>query len=268
MIYCNEVTEKPGGNQVSKSNTIELTAKLVHILELLFESQEEVGIRELARLCDMPKSTVERLVHSLADVQWVIQNPKTKKFRIGLRLLQLTNRWHLNMELVRLISPVMEDLVVETNLTAIITVLDGDKGRCINKFDSKQAIKLVSTVGATIPLHAGASGKALLAFLPQTEIDRILSGPLKTFTSNTTTDPAVLNRQLKEIREKGFVVSIEEVDDGAAAIGVPIFDIDNSVLASLSIAGSKFDMIERSDHLIPIVVETATKITKIVSIKK
>lgn len=252
---------------MSKSSTIELTAKLVHILELLFDSQEEVGIRELARLCDMPKSTVERLVNSLAEVQWVIQNPKTKKYRIGLRLLQLTNRWHLNMELVRLISPVMEDLVLQTNLTAIITMLDGDGGRCINRFDSKQAVKLVSSVGATTPLYAGASGKSLLAFLPQQEIDRILSRPLKAFTSNTITDPDVLKTQLQEIREKGFVVSIEEVDDGVAAIGAPIFDDDHMVLASLSIAGSKFDMMERSDHLIPIVVETATTITKIVSIK-
>lgn len=252
---------------MSKSSTIELTGKLVNILELLFDSKEEVGIRELARLCDMPKSTVERLVNSLTEVQWVVQNPKSKKYRIGLRLLQLTNRWQLHAELVRLVSPIMEDLVLQTNLTAIITMLDGDGGRCIHKFDSKQAIKLVSTVGAATPLHAGASGKSLLAFLPQSEIDRILSRPLEGFTPQTVTDPEVLKIELQEIRQHGFVFTVGEVDEGAAAIGAPVFDEDHTVLASLSIAGSKFDMMDRSQLLIPIVVDTAAKITNILNTK-
>ena len=250
---------------MAKSSSVEITAKLVQVMEQLFASEQEIGIRELARVCDLPKSTVARLLGSLEEVHWVTQDEQSKKYRIGMRLLQLTSRWHLNMELVRLSTALMEDLVSKTNLTAIMTVLDGNNGRCIHKAESKQAVKLVSTIGAIIPLHAGASGKSLLAFLPEADLDRILRGSLPAFTSHTITDPVELKANMRKICAEGYVISSEEVDDGAAAIGFPIFDRKNVIIASLSIAGSKFDVLERAAELVPLVGQTATAITNAIN---
>ncbi|HYF84424.1 MAG TPA: IclR family transcriptional regulator [Clostridia bacterium] len=247
---------------MASNTSIEIIKKISGIMDILLNTEEDLGVRELSRLCDIPKSTVGRILSSLEEEGWVCQSEDTKKYRIGLKMLNYANRWRLDLELVKQSSGYMENLVKATRQTAILTVYDKKLGgRCINKLESDSTIKLVSSIGKPIPLHAGATGKMILAYLPENIKKDISEGPLSKFTPNTIIDPIALEKELDDIRKKGYATSVEEIDPGASAIGAPIFDEKGGLVAGLSIAGPKYDFDGRFDELVPIVVETAREIS-------
>lgn len=247
------------------SAKIQLVEKITDLLELLADSDSGIGVRELARLSGIPRNTVSRLLASLQEEGWAFHDPLTDKYRIGLRLLSFANRWRLNLEIVHQSMPVLEKLAADTRETAILSVVeDSVAGRCVNKVDSKNRIKLVSEVGSSIPLHAGASGKVLLAFLPSAVQEEVLTKPLKRFTPRTITEPGSLREELRRIRERGYAISVEEVDPGAAAIGAPILDAKGRLIAGLSIAGPRFDFEGGEfERLTPLVLNAAGEISKL-----
>jgi DNA-binding IclR family transcriptional regulator len=115
--------------------------------------------------------------------------------------------------------------------------------------------------GSSLPLHAGASSKILLAFQEERFVDAIVKcGPLTRFTRSTITDPLRLKKELRSIRKQRFSFSDQEVDLGAIAIGAPLRDHRGKVVAGLTVAGPR-ERIDgkKKDELIEMVKELAQK---------
>lgn len=205
-------------------------------------SQNDMGIREIAEHTGIPKSAVQRILASLQEKRWVVQDPTTQNYRIGLRLLILANMWRFRLELNRQSKEILEDLCVSSNHTVLLLVPDGSQGICLNKVEPERTLKLVAEVGKTFPLHAAACGKILLAYSSSILQNKILSSPLQSFNSSTITDPDLLRDEIRNIRAKGYAVSNGEMTAGVAEIAFPLLDEDNNILAALSIAGPSFDM--------------------------
>ena len=220
------------------------TDRIMALVELLVSSEEDMGIREIAERTEIPKSTVQRMLASLQKRHWVVQDSKTHNYRMGFRLLMLADMWRLRQELNRQSKTVLENLSLRTNQTSLLLVPSGTSGVCLNKVEPERSLKLVAEVGKTFPLHAAACGKILLAFSSSALQNKIFSSTLRSFTSSTIIDTAVLRKEIETIRLQGYAVSFGEMTAGAAEVGVPILDGDGNILAALSLAGPSSEIKE------------------------
>jgi DNA-binding IclR family transcriptional regulator len=160
----------------------------------------------------------------------------------------------------------MRSLQEATGETVLLTVPSEDRTEsvCIDRLESSHRLRLILEVGRRIPLHAGASSKVLLAYLPAEQVKRVvrLRG-LPRVNRNTITDPSALERELEEIRQRGYALSFEETNEGAAGVAAPIFGADGGLMGGLGIAGPLIRFTpERLDYLIPTVCAHADEITR------
>lgn len=219
--------------------SVRIVDKTLRILRLFGERQTEWGLGALAREVGIPKTTVYRVLRVLQLHGFLIQAPDTRRFRLGLGALELGRRAYEGLELSRVARPIMEQVAALSDETVLLQVVDSDRRRvvCIERVQQQSGLQLILEVGATAPLHAGCSSKALLAFLPEVMIESVIEEGLPAVTPHTITDPARLRAELATIRSKGYAVSIEETDVGVAGISVPVRDYSDRVVASLSISG-------------------------------
>ncbi len=229
---------------------LDTVQRVVALMEYLMEKEEETSIREIAQSAQIPKSTVQRMLSSLETKGWVYQNPDTQTYRIGLHFLSFANSWRFRLELVRQTHAVLEELSKCTKETALLVVLDGRCGRCLDKVEPEKALKLIAEVGKTFPLHAAACGKILFAHCPEETREEIIAGPLAVYTPKTLVDPDLLRKELALIRERGYAVSYEELTPGAAEIAVPLLDGRSRLVAGLSVAGAKNEIAEGFDRIL------------------
>jgi DNA-binding IclR family transcriptional regulator len=131
---------------------------------------------------------------------------------------------------------VMRRLTEETGETSFLCAKTGVETTCIECVESPQAIITRYDVGKVRPLHVGAASKAILAFLPDLEIKKILRGELRKITDNTITSPSKLQKEIERIRRSGYAYSDQELIIGARAVSAPVFDSDGSISASVTIS--------------------------------
>jgi len=131
----------------------------------------------------------------------------------------------------------MEETSAVTGETTILTVISGGVGVCVERIGSPSPVAFHLEIGRSLPLHAGAAAKVLLAYLPERVRERILQQPLARFTPATVTDPDRLRRQCAQIRRRGYAFTDQEADIGVRGVAAPIFGVSGGVVASLCIAG-------------------------------
>jgi DNA-binding IclR family transcriptional regulator len=158
----------------------------------------------------------------------------------------------------------MKELSKITKETVILTAVNGTKGIVLDRVESEEPIRYtIYQAGATIPLHAGASSKILMAFLPEEEWDWIISKEgLRKFTPHTLSHVKKLKMHLKEIRRKGYAFSDQEVDKDVRAIAAPILNGRGDLVAGLSITGPVYRMNKKKIHICGnLVIKYAKKIS-------
>jgi DNA-binding IclR family transcriptional regulator len=128
-------------------------------------------------------------------------------------------------------------LVRESGESAFLTVASEDESVCVDKIDSRRQVRVTLTIGGRYPLHAGASNKILLAYLPSDTINDLVTRGLESITPRTITDATQLKDDLATIRAQGYAISVGELTPDVAALAVPLRDSNGSVVAALSIAG-------------------------------
>jgi DNA-binding IclR family transcriptional regulator len=133
--------------------------------------------------------------------------------------------------------PTLRGLQAETEETTTLSILVGTRRTYLDQVVSQNEIRMMVELGTFLPLHAGSSGKAILAFAASDVQERILSGPLDPPTESTITDSAVLLRELERVRRDGVAVSRGERQLGAASVAAPIIGIDTTAIGSISVCG-------------------------------
>src|SRR5215203_2719820 len=224
---------------MAEQPSIKILDKALRILQMFSRDQPEWGVAALAREADMPKTTVYRILRMFQQHGFLVQDPVSRRFRLGLGILALGRQAYEGIELRRVAQPIMEQIAALSGETVLLQVLDSDRQRvaCIERVQQGAGLRLILEVGAMAPLHAGCSAKALLAFMPEEEIEAVIARGLPAITSQTITDPDHLRRELAQIRHEDYAISFEETDLGVAGISVPVRDHLDRVIASLSISG-------------------------------
>lgn len=211
--------------------------KSIQILSLLARSGD-MGVTEVSRALGLPKSSVHNILQTLAQQRLVERRGESNRFHLGIRLIELGNRAQLEVDLCRLARPFLRSLNERTDETVHLTVLDSDEVLYVDCVESRKRLRTYSVIGVRAPLYCTSVGKAILAFQPGAEIQRILDGyPMTAFTENTITDRDRLLEELRVIRRHGYSVDDMEHEEHIRCVGAPIFEPSGKVNASLSVSG-------------------------------
>lgn len=194
------------------------------VLEAVAEAQP-VGLSELARTLEVNKSTVQRCLVTLAEAGWIRaegeDRPRwvmtTKAFTVGSQVEQVTS-------IRELALPALGALQEHAGETVHLMVPEGD-GRTmvlVERLDSAHPVRVFRRLGSRITLHASANGLAYLARCDAAFLDAYLAGGLASRTTHTITDPDALRAELTRVRERGYSVNEEGMEDGVVAVGAAI----------------------------------------------
>jgi IclR family transcriptional regulator, acetate operon repressor len=197
---------------------------------------QPIGVRELAREVDMPKSSVQRALETLHAAGWLVRSDGGR-WSLSLRCAVIGGRAGETAALRDLARPTMERLREITDESVRLWGHDGDRIVLLENMESRQAVRSVlQPGGTTIPLHASAAGKAILARLPEDEVDQLLAQPLAALTPQTITDPTVLRDQLRTIRRKGYAETHREAWKDVGAVAAAIHDPSGRPVAAIALA--------------------------------
>jgi IclR family transcriptional regulator, KDG regulon repressor len=211
------------------------------ILDALAACDEDLSLFELSARLDLHKSTIHRLLMVLERHHLVERRAQNGKYGLGLKLFELGTKAFARLGLGERAHPFLERLAAETGETAHLCTLDDGEVIYLEKVEPSRSVRVPSSVGQRNPAHCTAVGKALLAFLPQSEVDALIRRRgLKAYTRHTITGTAPLKRELGAIRNRGYAIDDEEIEEGLRCIGAPVRDHSGRVVASMSIAGPAF----------------------------
>lgn len=206
------------------------------ILEELAHSEPK-GLKEITQNTKIAKSTVFRILNTLVQIGYVIRDVN-RDYRISPVLGRLVNEEAFNEELRRLALPLMLELRNKYGETVNLGVLQFDKVTYVEVVPSEFALRLQESRGASVPAHASALGKAILAFSPQNVVEQLVHhNHFESITPNTITRPDDLLAEIKRVCTAGFAVDRGEGSLLAVCIGAPILDGQGNAVAAMSISG-------------------------------
>ncbi len=209
--------------------------------------------RKLAELCSCSgenKSAVYRSLRSLEKCGLVMFDRTTGTYSLGYSIIRLASVLEADLRIRDIALPVMRQLATATGETVVLTVLSGDDTvTCVEKVESDKPMRVTLNRGASSPLHAGASGKVLMAHLSDQSFERLLARPRQKFTANTIVDAEDLRRECLAIRKRGWAFSDGELDEGVYAVSVPILALGGlPAVASLSVSGPSIRFSQEDLH--------------------
>ncbi|MEU7816890.1 IclR family transcriptional regulator [Pseudonocardia sp. NPDC049154] len=210
----------------------------LRVLEAMADQAGPIGVGELSRLIDLPKSTVQRLLRTLHQEGWaqMTADPVTR-WRLSPRMLALARQGAPSRNLREVAQPHIQALGQRTGETIHLSVPDGDvRLVLIDRVDSVHPVRTFNAIGASTALHASSSGKAFLAMLPDAEIEQILARPLEQVMPNTSVDPRHLMHQILETRDRGYAVNISENRANVCAIGAAFADASGRPVGAVAIS--------------------------------
>lgn len=246
---------------------IESIKKSFQILEILSNNESPCGVTELANIMKLDKSTVFRILRTMKSKGYIEQLRDTKKYVVGIGILELSNKLIQKMEIVTIAKPMLKKLSQLSGESSHLAVLRRGKVIYIDRTISSEAVSIHTNIGDHEPVHCTGVGKAILAFLPSEEIqnnlNEIKAKSLEKFTDKTITSLSELEKELKKTREVGFAFDDEELYKGVRCLAAPIKNYKNEVIASLGISGPINRITDQKiSYLANLVVEMATKVSK------
>ena len=238
-----------------------------HALDLLEEFRgdtDELGVTELSKRLKLHKNNVFRLLATLESRGYVEQNKATENYRLGLKSLELGQTFINQMGLLRQARPVMESLVDQVNETTYVGIVRENYAVYLDVVEAKQTVRVVSRVGARLPVYCTALGKVQLAYETEEEVEQIVGvRELKRFTETTITDLARLVSHLKHVAEQGYAIDNREFEADVKCIAAPIRDYTRRVVGGLTVSGPASrltdDRIQR--ELVPLVKRAGAEIS-------
>jgi len=208
--------------------------RMIRVCEALAEHQP-IGVRELARRVSMPRTSVQRALETLEVAGWALRND-AGVWVLTSRPALLSTRGSTGAALRDLAVPALVRLQRATDESVRLWLREGTYMVIAESFDSRQPVRHVGAPpGATVPINASASGKAVLAHLHEAELDAILEAPLEAPTAFSITDPATLRDDLAEVRRRGYAVTRHEALVDVGGVAAPILDATGRAVGALSV---------------------------------
>jgi DNA-binding IclR family transcriptional regulator len=222
-----------------EGSQIQVIDRAVGLVQTLADADGPLGLREIARRSDLSASTTRRILGALCH-HGLCEQTHTGAYGLGLALFELGMRVEAGLDIRTRSLPTLKWLSGESHLTVFMCVRRDERAIAIERIDGRYAFSLALTLGGALPLYAGAAPRVLMSYLPEEETLRVLKEhPPVRFTEHTLVDQKELMADLRLSRERGYVISNEDLTPGVAAVGVPVFGhlSDDQPAAAISVAG-------------------------------
>lgn len=228
------------------------------VLDCFCQGETKLSLTEIAARINLNPSTATRILATLEKRNYLTRNSETKKYQLGSQILCLITPSTQSFDLSSVAAPYMRELFEAYNESVTLYVVNDNYRVCVARIETTHALRRVVNIGDRLPLTRGASGKVLLAWLPEDRRKAIWSA-----------DPVILCEELDKIRYQGYSISVSEREEGVAAVSAPIFDASNQVVAALAIAGPTARLTyDKLESMVPSVVQKAQDISRALGYKK
>ena len=221
-----------------KDSNVKALDKALSILERIGELNAPIDLAGLSKKTRVPKTTLLRLLNSLKNRNFLLQDPKTKEYSLGWALIYLGKKAEERFNLARTLHPFLERLAAETGETASLVLRDMDTAVYVDQVVSSNFIRAVPSIATHLNLYCTASGKLFLSGFSEKELEDYLSShTLKKLTPNSISESGVLRRECETVRKRGFSIDNEETELGGFCIAAPVLDNGGAIMAAFSITG-------------------------------
>lgn len=246
-----------------KTKSVPAVERALTILEMLANSRTGLTLAEITRHLGIARSSAHYLLSTLERKGYLQRNSQTARYMFGLKLFSLANMALSGLGVREQAVPFLNALREKTRLTVNMAILEHHEVVLIEKVEPPGILRLATWVGQRLPLHCTSLGKALLAYLPEVELVRLIEPGLLRHNENTIVSAKKLKEQLARIRQLGYSVDDEEATIGLRGIGAPILDPTVRAIASISVAGTTAEITpENSSSLAEKVKQTAVAISQ------
>lgn len=199
-------------------------------------ARQPVGVAELARATDIPKSSVQRALRTLQTAGWIRPaGGSVTRWAVTTKALHVGRHAAGELSLRDVAVPVMEDLRRRIDETIHLAIPEGDKIVLIERLETSKPVRIFLALGTNLPIHASAHGKAVLAAGSAAIVERLLADGLPRHTDTTITDPDALRTELEEIRKRGYSTNGGEWRSDVSAVAAAVMDDAGQPVASISI---------------------------------
>ena len=223
--------------------------RALEILECFMDNETEWTLKRLVAQLDLPTTTVHRQLSTLTDRGYLVQDPVRKSYRVGPRLLLLSSTVLSHSDLRSTARPELEKLSATVKETINLSVMLDREIFYLDKVETFRSVVCNTKVGTRAPAHATSGGKIMLAFHDPDYVDAYCRD--------------LPREQLAQARINGFAIDDGEIEPGLICVGAPIFGLDQTVVAAVSIAGPTFRMKEELDVMTRAVKATAANISRL-----
>lgn len=248
---------------MERENMVKSVARALDILQIVSSHKQGIGVTNIAKQIDINKSSVYRILSTLAQYGYIEQDSETGKYKLGYKILEMSSKLLDSIDLRKEAAPFLMELEKYTNEVIHLVVYDQGEVVYIEKLEGNETLRMHSRVGKRAPMHCTSVGKAILAQLPEHVVEEIIERKgLPAHTKYTITDREKFMEELKIIKERGYALDLQENEYGITCIAVPIFDHLGKVVAAVSISGPTMRMTsERLEHLKDKMIEMGKKIS-------
>ncbi|MCB0046375.1 MAG: IclR family transcriptional regulator [Caldilineaceae bacterium] len=242
--------------------SIQTLSRAMILFDKLYDSAVPLGVNELAKQCDMNLSTAFRILKTLMQGGWVYQC-EDDRYIISPRFSFITERTGFYFALKEISAFTMDRITTQETQAMNLSVLKDRTCIILQQSRTTKLMDLIPPVNSTLPFHASASGKIILAGLPDPLLRLYMANMnFESLTKDTITDHAVLTRTLEVVRQDGYALDLYETMENSVCIAAPILRNDGETIAALSFSGiiGAFDQ-ELLNHYLPVLRQAADEIS-------
>ncbi len=245
--------------------------KAFEVLRILSTASTPLGLTEVVKVSGMGKSAAQRFLHTLSALGYIRQDKETKAFSITAQILDLAHAYLGADGLREKASHFLRAANLQTEETVNLTVLDRLSVVYLMRYPGFNQISVDLSIGSKLPAFCTAPGRAMLAFMEDSEASWILQkSDIKAYTPYTVTDQAKITAMFEDIRRDGYFISDQEAFVGDISVAAPIFNFAGRVIGAVNIAvpTPRWTVQKVQKQLMPVAVRTARDISAAMGLKQ
>lgn len=218
-------------------NIILSVSKAMELLQILSRADKPLLLKEVSALCGYPKSTVFGLLTTMRTYDVVTQTPDGR-YTLGVRLFEYGQQVKRSWDISRSARPYMEHLSQQTGASVVLSFCEGGSVITLDQAETGNGLRVVSDIGARLPIYCTSQGKIFLANMPRTSAETVLrSQSMTQFTPHTVTDIPTLMQEIDRCRADGYAVEDGEYRIGLRSVSAPVYTAEGQARYAVGVIG-------------------------------
>jgi IclR family acetate operon transcriptional repressor len=224
--------------EVDNAGRVQSISRALAILRALAESGDGMTLTDVAQMVGLPASTAHRLLTTLQQERFVRFDATAHLWQVGVGAFIVGNAFARTRDVVAMARPYLRRLMEEGGETANLYLEQDGEAICMAQVECRQMMRAIARPGGRVKMHCSGAGKAMLGWLPEAELTRVIrQHGLTRFTERTLDTPTRLRRDLEQVRARGYAVDDEEHAVGLRCVASAVFDEHGQPVAALSLSG-------------------------------